>query len=72
MCYESYDPLIAINENALEWDKVEDLEYKEVSVQKDVRTIPIRDENKIVEILIKWWNKKYPMNEGERNQVCIL
>ena len=72
VCYESYDPLIAINENALEWDKVEDLEYKEVSVQKDVRTIPIRDENKIVEILIKWWNKKYPMNEGERNHNAFI
>jgi hypothetical protein len=31
-------------------------------------TIPITDENKIVDILIKWWSKKYPMIEGHRNQ----
>ena len=26
------------------------------------------DENKVVDILIKWWTKKYPMVEGQRNQ----
>ena len=33
----------------------------------DKPTIPITDENKIVDILVKWWLKKYPMVEGERN-----
>ena len=28
---------------------------------------PITDENKIVEILTKWWTKKYPMIQGQRN-----
>ena len=34
----------------------------------DIPTIPVTDENKIVDILTKWWQKKYPMIEGQRNQ----
>lgn len=68
VCYESYDPLIAINENSSIWDVIEEPEYTEVSRTRDKATIPITDENKIVEILVKWWEKKYPMHEGQRNQ----
>ncbi len=73
VCYESYDPLIHVNENSSVWDILEEPEYTEVSKFKDQPTIPITDENKIVEILVKWWTKKYPMVEGQRNQnVYIL
>jgi len=68
VCYESYDPLIYINKNSSVWDVIEDLEYTEVIAHRDPPTIPITDENKIVDILIKWWQKKYPMVEGQRNQ----
>jgi hypothetical protein len=68
VCYESYDPLIHINPNSSVWDVIEDIEYTEVITHRDPPTIPITDENKIVEILIKWWQKKYPMVEGQRNQ----
>lgn len=67
VCYESYDPLIYFNENASVWDKLEDKEYTEVVKHVDIQTIPVTDENKIVEILVKWWQKKYPMMEGARN-----
>jgi len=73
VCYESYDPLIFVNENSSLWDVIEDLEYTEVSKFKDKPTIPITDENKVIEILVKWWTKKYPMIEGQRNHnVYIL
>lgn len=71
VCYESYDPLIHINENSNTWDILADIEYKEVAVT-DRRTIPITDENKIVDILLKWWERKYPMTEGQRNQNCYI
>ena len=58
VCYESYDPLIFINENSSQWEEVAEFEYKEFS-SSDTPTIPITDENKIVEILVKWWKKKY-------------
>jgi len=67
VCYESYDPLIYINENASVWDKLEEKVYPEVVKNVDTQTIPVTDENKIVDILVKWWQKKYPMNEGQRN-----
>lgn len=73
VCYESYDPLIHVNENSSIWDTIEEPEYTEVSKVKDSPTIPITDENKVVEILVKWWTKKYPMMEGQRNHnVYIL
>ncbi len=68
VCYESYDPLIHINTNSVVWDTITEQEYKEVDVHRDPPTIPISDENKIVEILVKWWEKKFPMVEGQRNQ----
>ena len=67
VCYESYDPLIYINENSSVWDTIEDIEYVEVNRSIDKPTIPITDENKIVDILLKWWEKNYPMVEGQRN-----
>lgn len=72
VCYESYDPLIYINENSSLWDKIEEPEYTEVVKFRDRATIPITDENKIVEILVRWWERKYPMYEGQRNQNCFI
>jgi hypothetical protein len=72
VCYESYDPLLHINENSSVWDVIEEPEYNEVIKTRDQPTIPITDENKIVEILVKWWTKKYPMSEGQRNQNCYV
>ncbi len=68
VCYESYDPLIYVNENSSVWDKIDEPEYVEVNTHRDAPSIPITDENKVVEILVKWWTKKYPMSEGQRNQ----
>ena len=68
VCYESYDRLLHINPNSSLWDKIEELEYEEKSIIKDVPLLKISDENKIIEILTKWWQQKYPMVEGQRNQ----
>jgi len=72
VCYESYDPLLYVNDNSSVWDTIEEIQYTEVSKIRDAPTIPITDENKIVEILVKWWTKKYPMVEGQRNQNCYI
>jgi len=72
VCYESYDPDIYVNEDSRMWvDKLEKITPIEVKTT-DV-SIPITDETKIVEILVNWWEKKYPMIEGQRNHnVYIL
>ena len=73
VCYESYDPLIYVNDISSLWDKIEEATFQEVVKHQDRPTIPITNENKIVEILLKWWDKKYGMKSGERNNnVYIL
>jgi hypothetical protein len=72
VCYESYDPLIYVNDNSSVWDVIEEPEYTEISRVRDQPTIPITDENKIVEILVKWWTKKYPMQDGQRNNNAFV
>jgi len=69
VCYESYDPIIHVNEESLLWDKIIDTPN---AIDKKEITIPITDQTKIVDILIKWWEKKYPMNEGQRNQNAFI
>ena len=73
VCYESYDPLLYVNETSSVWQTIEEETYEEKSTFKDVPVLKITDENKIVDILIKWWQLKYPMVEGQRNHnVYIL
>jgi DNA-binding transcriptional MerR regulator len=67
VCYESYDPLLYLNEKSELWTGLEETEHVEVEVNKDKPTIPITDDNKVVDILVKWWTKKYGMVDGERN-----
>ena len=73
VCYESYDPLIYVNEQSSIFNTIIEQEYQEVVKHKDAQTIPITNENKIVEILMKWWDRKYGFRPGERNNnVYIL
>jgi len=73
VCYESYDDDLYINTESKLWDKKSEHEYRPVDKKTDKATVPITDENKIVEILMKWWTKKYGLVDGERNNnVYIL
>tara|TARA_R110000803_G_scaffold185755_2_gene248120 strand:- start:3983 stop:6400 length:2418 start_codon:yes stop_codon:yes gene_type:complete len=67
VCYESYDPLIYTNHLSSLWDKIEEQQYVEVMRNIDMPTIPVTDGKKITDILIRWWAKKYPWVEGNRN-----
>jgi len=67
VCYESYDPLIYVNDLSHTWDVIEEQEHQELVKHRDIPTIPITDENKIIDILVKWWDKKYGLKTGERN-----
>ncbi len=67
VCYESYDPLIFTNGISSVWEKYEEPEHREIELDSKRKTIKITDKPKIIDILQKWWTKKYPMIEGERN-----
>jgi hypothetical protein len=72
VCYESYDPLIYINENSHLWDKIEVENHETLSRDSVSPTIAITDENKIVEILTKWGSDKHPIIEGQRNHNAFI
>jgi len=67
VCYESYDRLLHINPNSSVWEKIEEEQHEEKSFVKDVPVLKIKDDNKIIEILTKWWQRDFPMSEGQRN-----
>ena len=72
VCYESYDPEIYINMGSEVWTTMADYEYRPVDSLKDRPTIPVTDDNKIIEILVRWWTKKFPMVEGQRNNNAFI
>ena len=72
VCYESYDPNLYINEKSEVWDKIDEEEHTDIVKSSVDVTIPITDENKILDILVRWWTKKYPMAEGNRNENAYI
>jgi hypothetical protein len=72
VCYESYDPNIYVNADSDVWEVLADHEYRPVDSVNGEIAVPITDENKIVDILVKWWTKKYPMVEGQRNNNAFI
>lgn len=66
VCYESYDTDLFINENSKVW--VLKKEFTEVSrINKYPKHFTINDTNKKVDVIVKWFNKKFTLNAGERN-----
>lgn len=66
VCYESFDPDLFINEKSKVW--VLKKEYTEVTQRnKYPKHFQINDTSKKVDVIIKWFNKKFTLNAGERN-----
>ena len=66
VCYESYDADLFINENSKEWVLMK--EYTEVTRNnKYPKHFQIVDTNKKVDVILKWFNRKFTLNAGERN-----
>ena len=67
VCYESYDPELYVNDNAKEWSKYEVEDITEIGKNIISITVPLKSESRILDILQKWFDKKYQMSEGNRN-----
>jgi hypothetical protein len=66
VCYESYDPDLFINENSKVWALKK--EYSEVAQKTNYpRHFQIIDPTKKVDVILKWFNRKFTLNAGERN-----
>jgi len=71
VCFESYDPNLYFNENALLFSEL--IEDEGYSVSEKAPVLPLTDEGKIIENLMKWWNKKYGfIKDSRNNNVFIL
>lgn len=66
VCYESYDPDLFINKDSKVW--VLKKEYTEVTRNNKYPSyFQITDLSKKVDVIVKWFNKKFTLNAGERN-----
>jgi hypothetical protein len=69
VCYESYDADIYVNEDSIEWTNKEIEELEELGC--DTAIIPVTSENRIITNLLTWFNSKYQMVDGQRNNNLI-
>lgn len=67
VCYASYDPKIFINEDAEVWTEKQSTKDLEVDARQPISVVTITDSIDVVQKLKKWWEAKYPMAEGGRN-----
>src|SRR5690606_9054570 len=66
VCYESFDPELFINHNSKIWELKK--EYTEVTIKNNYpKHFQIQDTSKKVDVIMKWFNKKFTLNVGERN-----
>lgn len=66
VCFASYDSDLFINKNSKEWVLMK--EYTEVTrSNKYPKHFTISDTSKKVDVILKWFNKKFTLNAGERN-----
>ena len=72
VCYESADKDVYINYDSQVWDQMADHEHTPKERSLEEPTLPRNNENKIVDILMRWWTKKYGMVEGERNNNVFI
>ena len=71
LCFESYDPDIYINEQATEWTECEEEDYHNLGVNTYEVSIPLKSESRIIENLQKWFDRKYNMAKGGRNDAIF-
>jgi len=64
-CFESYDPNLIQNNDSVIWDKlyIPDVE----NLGTDTAIIRVTSVNRIIDNLIKWWEKKYGFVQGQKN-----
>lgn len=69
-CFESFDPEIYINDEALTWNKfIQDEGHSFINSNP---IAPLENEDEIVKRLMVWFNSKYSMTSNRNNNLYIL
>ena len=71
VCYESYDPLIYVNENSAVWTELHG-EAQEMITNVSKPTIKLKDQTEIMRRIRIWWDKNYGIVVGERNNNVFI
>lgn len=64
-CFESYDPDLYQNNDSIVWTECSQPEINEIGT--DTPFLSLKSDNRIIEYLIKWWEKKYGFVQGQKN-----
>ena len=67
VCYESYDKDIFINKNSSVYESKEVLNHEQHEYKNHSPTLVLTKQDAIVDRLKKWWENKYGMIDGQRN-----
>lgn len=68
--FESYDPDIWVNEDSELWTEKKEPELADIGTYTP--SIKLTSENKIINRLQSWWNKKFGNNKGSRNNNIFI
>jgi len=64
-CFESYDPDLYLNKESKLWDTIEAPDLADVGSYEV--SIAVKSDNIIINNLLKWFDKKFPLSNGNRN-----
>lgn len=67
VCYDTYDPDIYVNFDAEVYEGIHPAEPIERDAAQERPLMPMRDANKVIEILQVWFDKNHVAKEGSRN-----
>lgn len=66
-CFESYDPDIYVNPDCFTWLEKEEEEIENIGSDYSKVIVPLKSENQIIQRLQTWFDKKYGVRKGDRN-----
>jgi len=69
-CFESYDPDLYYNPDADTFTQIENNPHYEITQRPAL--LPITDNDKILDRLLKWWDAKFGFVEGSRNNNLLV
>ena len=72
VCYESYDKDIHVNLDSEVWTDLSVITEEPINRETAMNTIPVTDEKKIIERIVRWWERDYGLVEGRRNDNVFI
>lgn len=69
LCFQSYDPNLYFNKNALVFTKKIEFPKTECTINPNAIQL---SEGKKIDRILKWWMKNYGFNEGQRNNNLFI